>query len=113
MSTWPCVAVSSPAMMRNVVDLPQPDGPSSTQKVPEAMLRLIPSSAVLVSQRFPTSTSCIDDIHPVYERYMTISRRHALYCFSVFLKLRRSIYGYSLCIQPAVIHFSGHIEDKS
>ena len=52
-------------MIRSVVDFPQPDGPSSTQKLPDSIYRLIPSSAVVFSQRFATSTSSIDDIRRV------------------------------------------------
>ena len=36
MSISPEVMVSSPATMRSSVDLPQPDGPTSTQKWPSA-----------------------------------------------------------------------------
>src|SRR4030095_6970264 len=36
---WPSVCVSSPAMMRSSVDLPQPDGPSSTMNSPSAIVQ--------------------------------------------------------------------------
>ena len=46
-STRPSVAVSSPATMRRQVVLPQPDGPSSTAKLPGAMSIETRSSAVV------------------------------------------------------------------
>ena len=35
----PLVAISSPAIMRNVVVLPQPDGPSSVTSLPASMVK--------------------------------------------------------------------------
>src|SRR6478735_2436357 len=66
MRTLPLEAVSSPAMILNVVDFPQPDGPSSTQKLPDSIFSWISSSAVVSPQRLATSTSWIDDIRAVY-----------------------------------------------
>ena len=40
------VATSSPAMMRRVVDLPEPEGPSSAKNSPGAISRSMPRSAV-------------------------------------------------------------------
>jgi hypothetical protein len=37
MATVPCVIVSSPATILSSVDLPQPDGPTSTQSAPSEM----------------------------------------------------------------------------
>src|SRR5262249_53340280 len=47
-NTWPSSAVSSPAMMRSSVVLPEPEGPSSATKAPSATSRLMPFSAELV-----------------------------------------------------------------
>ncbi len=41
----PVVIVSSPATMRSSVDLPQPDGPTSTQKEPSGMSMDTPFTA--------------------------------------------------------------------
>src|SRR5262245_33851808 len=41
----PAVIVSSPAIMRRVVDLPQPDGPSSTMNSPSETVKLTSSTA--------------------------------------------------------------------
>ena len=41
----PPVIVSSPATMRSSVDLPQPDGPTSTQKLAVGDVRLMPFTA--------------------------------------------------------------------
>ncbi len=43
----PDVGVSSPATMRSVVDLPQPDGPTSTRNSPSRISRLNPSTAAV------------------------------------------------------------------
>ena len=43
---WPSLAISSPAIMRSVVVLPQPDGPSSVTSLPASMLKLTLSTAV-------------------------------------------------------------------
>ena len=42
MASEPEVMSSRPATMRRSVDLPQPDGPTKTQKSPSAMSRSIP-----------------------------------------------------------------------
>ncbi len=41
----PAVTVSSPATILSSVDLPQPDGPTSTTSSPSAMSRLTPFTA--------------------------------------------------------------------
>jgi hypothetical protein len=40
------VIVSSPAIMRRIVDLPQPEGPTSTMNSPSAMAKSAPVTAV-------------------------------------------------------------------
>src|SRR5512133_2800837 len=40
-SIFPALASSSPAMMRSVVDFPQPDGPSSAANDPASTLKLM------------------------------------------------------------------------
>src|SRR5262245_10815710 len=45
----PEVIVSSPAIMRRVVDLPQPDGPSSTMNSPSETVRLTSSTAAVAA----------------------------------------------------------------
>ena len=41
----PCEIVSSPAIIRSNVDLPQPEGPTSTTKVPSSMSMSTPLMA--------------------------------------------------------------------
>ena len=48
--TYPAVAVSRPARMRRIVDLPQPEGPSSDRNEPRSLCRFAFSSAVSVSR---------------------------------------------------------------
>jgi hypothetical protein len=45
MEMVPPVGRSNPARARNVVVLPQPDGPSSVKNSPSAMLKLTPRTA--------------------------------------------------------------------
>jgi hypothetical protein len=45
MEMVPPVIVSSPAIMRNSVDFPQPDGPSSTVNAPSGMASDMPFTA--------------------------------------------------------------------
>ena len=65
MRTLPDVGDSSPAMMRSVVDLPQPEGPSSTQKEPGSMRRFMDCNAVVLPQDLATASSSISDIAAV------------------------------------------------
>ena len=44
-ATSPEVIVSSPATILSRVDLPQPDGPTSTQKPPSGMSKVTPFTA--------------------------------------------------------------------
>ena len=50
----PDVSVSRPATRRSVVDLPQPDGPSSTTSVPTAASKLTSSTARVAPQDLVT-----------------------------------------------------------
>src|SRR5262245_1257030 len=59
MRSCPELAVSSPAMMRSVVDLPQPEGPSSTQNEPGSMRRLTSCSATVSPQDLAIPSSSI------------------------------------------------------
>ena len=43
---WPSLAISRPAIMRRVVVLPQPEGPSSVTSVPGSMVNETSSTAV-------------------------------------------------------------------
>ncbi len=45
MDSVPALISSSPATIRNKVDLPQPDGPTSTISSPSAMSKLAPCTA--------------------------------------------------------------------
>ena len=54
---WPSVGRSNPAIIRSVVVLPQPEGPSSEKNSPGGMSRLMPATAVKSPNRFTRSTS--------------------------------------------------------
>ena len=53
-STRPAFTASSPARMRSVVVLPEPDGPKSAKNSPGAMSRSTPCSAVNAPWRLTT-----------------------------------------------------------
>src|SRR5438874_6362891 len=53
----PSLTSSRPAIMRSVVDFPQPDGPTRTTNSWSAMSRLIPHTASVSSKRFTTLRS--------------------------------------------------------
>src|SRR3954452_888684 len=54
-------ASSSPATIRSAVDLPEPDGPTSTVNPPSSIERSSPSTArVPSSKTFETSSNAID-----------------------------------------------------
>jgi hypothetical protein len=53
----PALISSSPAIIRKVVDLPQPDGPTSTTNSLSAMSRSMPQTASVSSKRLTTLRS--------------------------------------------------------
>src|SRR3954471_2311803 len=55
--TWPRVGCSSPATIRRVVVLPQPDGPRRAKNEPCGMRRSSPSTAVNGPNRLVSDTS--------------------------------------------------------
>src|SRR5271169_1041854 len=63
----PEVTSSRPAIMRSVVDLPQPDGPTSTTNSLSGISRLMPRTTSTLSKRLTTlrnATSAIRKILP-------------------------------------------------
>src|SRR6478752_4785563 len=57
----PPEASSSPATIRSAVDLPEPDGPTSTVNPPSSIERSSPSTAFVPSSKtFETSSNAID-----------------------------------------------------
>ncbi|MNI84118.1 hypothetical protein D3C73_1409900 [compost metagenome] len=58
----PDVGVSSPAIMRKVVDLPQPDGPSSTVKLPAGTVKLTPWMAAALPYCLVRLSRTMDDM---------------------------------------------------
>src|SRR5207244_3689147 len=60
----PAVGMSSPAMRRSVVDLPQPEGPSNTTNEPSSAANVMPSSARESAQCLETPSSWMADTGP-------------------------------------------------
>ncbi|MCY1372914.1 hypothetical protein D9M69_601530 [compost metagenome] len=58
----PEVGVSSPAIMRKVVDFPQPDGPSRTVKLPAGTEKLTPWIAAAPPYCFVRLSRTMDDM---------------------------------------------------
>ena len=63
MRTRPAVTVSRPAISRSVVDLPQPEGPSSTANVPASTSKLTSSTARVAPQCLATRSRAIAAIN--------------------------------------------------
>src|SRR6266478_7541663 len=61
-SIEPEVMFSSPASIRNKVDLPQPEGPTSTTKAPSSIGIDTPCKTSKPPNDFRTSRICTDDI---------------------------------------------------
>ncbi|MNY57837.1 hypothetical protein D3C86_1940990 [compost metagenome] len=57
MMTAPLVGCSRPAASRMIVDLPQPDGPTSATNSPSAMRRLVSCSATMAFSCRPKETA--------------------------------------------------------
>src|SRR3978361_633594 len=66
----PEVMFSSPASIRNRVDLPQPEGPTSTTKAPSSIGIDTPWRTSKPPNDFRTSRICTDDIH-VLPKYLS------------------------------------------
>src|SRR5690348_9974364 len=60
----PEVMFSSPASMRNRVDLPQPDGPTRTTNSPSSIGTVTPCRTSKLPNDFRTSRILTDDIYP-------------------------------------------------
>src|SRR5262245_50469258 len=85
MASVPEVIGSSPAIMRSVVDLPQPDGPSSTMNSPSATVKLTSSTAAaaapgkrLVTRSSLTTATRAASVRRQPPRSSDRARRHAL-----------------------------------
>src|SRR5213079_443240 len=77
--TSPEVGCSKPAIIRSVVVLPHPDGPSSEKNSPDGMSRSMPSTAVKLSNRFTRLTSCTSPAgtaHLLQVRFGDLQRLH-------------------------------------
>ena len=80
-STWPALTSSSPAIRRSVVDLPQPEGPSSTTKRPAAASKLTSSTARAASHALVTPRRLIADTEvpsPVQSYWKTAAAKHTM-----------------------------------
>src|ERR1700733_11922231 len=64
----PDVMFSSPASMRNKVDLPQPEGPTSTTNSPSSIGIDTPCRTSKLPNDFRTSRICTDDINSLRSR---------------------------------------------
>ena len=75
----PSVASSKPAIMRMVVVLPQPDGPSRTKNSLSAMVRSKLSTPTKLPQRLPIFRNCILAI--IINFFHTYSKIITFYAF--------------------------------
>src|SRR5699024_8555313 len=82
----PLSGCSNPPIIRSVVVLPDPDGPSSVTNAPPGTSRLMPSTAVVVPNRLTrsrirTSVSDINNVSP--GRYGFINGGNHLFRLSI------------------------------
>ena len=71
----PDVGVSSPAIMRSVVVLPQPDGPSSTVKLPAGTVKLTPWIAAAPPYCLVRLSRTMDDMLSLGSSFLIRLRR--------------------------------------
>src|SRR3979490_349362 len=79
----PEVMFSSPASMRSKVDLPQPEGPTSTTNSPSSIGIETPCKTSKLPNDFRTSRICTDDIELLSPHFLfsdAIGRRQAPCC---------------------------------
>src|SRR6476660_5973321 len=67
MEIVPEVMFSSPASIRNKVDLPQPEGPTRTTNAPSSIGIDTPCRTSKPPNDFRTSRICTDDIHALHD----------------------------------------------
>src|SRR5690349_7280941 len=101
MSISPPVMVSNPATMRSSVDLPQPEGPTSTQNWPSPTSKSMPlmaskppgyvlrtlrsvTFAIEFSQRIANGEWRIGKSGPVRGTKILFATRHSLFAISLF-----------------------------
>src|SRR5574337_1221485 len=73
MEISPSSASSRPAIMRSSVDLPQPDGPTSTQNSPSAMSMSTPRMTWVPPKCFSIPLSCTDAMERAWELWEGLS----------------------------------------
>src|SRR5580693_6595088 len=78
MKMWPPDTCSRPAIKRSVVDLPQPDGPSSTTSEAAAASKLTLSTARVAPQALLTFRTEICDTGSPRERPVTMPINHCI-----------------------------------
>src|ERR1700683_3446855 len=69
----PEVMFSSPASIRSKVDLPQPEGPTSTTKAPSSIGIVTPCRTSKPPNDFRTSRICTDDMHFLPNTHPTVA----------------------------------------
>src|ERR1700756_6019805 len=72
----PEVMFSSPASIRNSVDLPQPDGPTSTTNAPSSIGTVTPCRTSNPPNDFLTSRICTEDIQSLPDFLKSPLRPH-------------------------------------
>src|ERR1041384_3356771 len=75
MSIFPWETSSRPAIRRSSVDLPQPEGPSSTTNFPFSARRLTASTAATPPKRLVTPSRTISDNAPPRLRLVELQSR--------------------------------------
>src|SRR5271163_794708 len=77
----PEVIFSSPASIRNSVDLPQPEGPTRTTNSPSSIPIETPCSTSKPPNDFRTSRICTEDIYPPNHEFCPRSGPQCCFCW--------------------------------
>src|SRR5664279_3028298 len=77
----PEVMFSSPASIRNNVDLPQPEGPTRTTKAPSSIGIDTPCRTSKPPNDFRTSRICTDDIHTLPDHVSPAVKAAVIFLF--------------------------------
>src|SRR5690348_2008100 len=78
MTISPSVISSRPAIIRKSVDLPHPDGPTSTQNSPSAIATSTPRITCVVPNHFSTAAIVTAAMGIVYSVFLTRSDDHGI-----------------------------------
>src|ERR1700743_2554452 len=119
----PEVMFSRPASIRSRVDLPQPEGPTSTTKAPSSIGIVTPCKTSKPPNDFRTSRICTDDINFLpntpSNRQLTADGPHLMASYQTFAMMsldqsrRRSARPHTLAEPKGTCEIAGPSEERA